>query len=228
MNGSCKWMWLLLLVIAVALSAAAQETQRFETFGGYSLSHDGLFLPYGSNFNGWDTSTTVFLNRWLGFTSDFAGHYGGETLPLAIIPPYGAQGKVATNARSYTYLFGPHFTYRRSRYAPFAQVLFGIHNPRTTYTIVQEPTDPNVIGPPLGTSSTSSYNRFAMAVGGGLDIAFAHGISVRPVQAEYLLLHEPATAIVDGQFVPTGLNNNTFRYSAGMTIRFGGPVGKGK
>ena len=63
-----KWISLLSLVVIAAIAASAQDAQRFETFGGYSLTHDASFNA--ASTNGWDTSTTIFLKRWLGFTTD--------------------------------------------------------------------------------------------------------------------------------------------------------------
>jgi hypothetical protein len=218
--------WLLLVVLSFAITSAAQDTQRFEAFGGYSFSHNSTLLDPTNNFSGWDTSSTVFLNRWFGLTADLSGNYGSQNDPVAVLQgqPY---GKVKVSASSYTYLFGPHFTYRRSRYAPFAESLFGIHNPRHTYTLLE-------CGPPLsctlpvGNSSSGSYHSFAMAMGGGLDIALSHGISLRPVEVDYLLLREPTPTVENGVFVYHGSNNNTFRYSTGITFRFGSLLGSSR
>ncbi|MGA2904247.1 MAG: hypothetical protein ABSD98_10475 [Candidatus Korobacteraceae bacterium] len=221
--GSCKRISLLFVVVALAMAAAAQDTQRVETFGGYSLSHDSSFLLGSSNFSGWDTSTTVFLNRWLGFTSDFSGHYGAGTFPF-FVTPEGPQGKYKLNVNSYTYLFGPHITYRHSRYAPFVQTLFGIQNPHQNFRVLETCPGGECPGEPVGKTNSTSYAKFAMSVGGGLDIAVGHGISLRPVQAEYLLLRE----LNYGRITPIGFNNNTFRYSTGVTFHFGHHLGTGK
>jgi hypothetical protein len=224
-TNSWKRISLLFAVLTLAITAAAQDTQRVETFGGYSLSHDSSFLLGSSNFSGWDTSTTVFLNRWLGFTSDFSGHYGSGDFPFVIVAGYGPIGKYKLNVNSYTYLFGPHFTYHHSRYAPFVQTLFGLQNPHQTTTVLEGCPPVTCSGPPVGKTTSNSYAKFAMSVGGGLDIAVGHGISIRPVQAEYMLLREPTYALVNGVFGPVGFNNNTFRYSAGVTFHFGSHLG---
>ncbi len=68
----CKAICLFFLGLVCASTSVAQDTQRFEVFGGYSLLHDKYALPEKkSNFNGWDGSLTVYLNRWFGVTSDF-------------------------------------------------------------------------------------------------------------------------------------------------------------
>jgi len=214
---------LLFVVSILAITAVAQDTQRFETFAGYSLTHDSSFYEPGTNYSGWDTSTTVFFKRWLGFTSDFAGHYGGDTFPVFCTP--GGCFDAHESVNSYTYLFGPHFTYRRSRYAPFVQTLFGVHHPDKSSRLVSPPScTPGGSG--CGTLVVSQpYTKFAMSVGGGLDIAIGHGFSIRPIQAEYLLLREPG---YDNNLNPITVNNNVFRYSTGVTFRFGPVLGTRK
>jgi len=223
--GSGKWISLLFVVVTLAMASVAQDTQRVETFGGYSLSHDSSFVWGSTNFSGWDTSTTVFLNRWLGFTSDFSGHYGSGNFPFLIEAGYGPIGKYKLNVNSYTYLFGPHITYHHSRYAPFVQTLFGIQNPHQNVKVLETCPDGGCPGEPVGKTTSTSYAKFAMSVGGGLDIAVGHGISIRPVQAEYLLLREPTYALVNGVIAPVGFNNHTFRYSTGVTFHFGRHLG---
>ena len=62
-----------LLSILGTLPAMSQDTPRVEVFGGYSLLHDGNASP--KNFQGWDASSTTYLNHWFGLTADFSGHY---------------------------------------------------------------------------------------------------------------------------------------------------------
>ena len=217
---------LLLVALSLKIASPAQDTQRFEAFGGYSFTHNGTLLDPTNNFSGWDSSSTIFLNRWFGLTADFSGHYGSQYSPIIYLQeqPY---GKVKDSASSYTYLFGPHFTYRRSRYAPFAESLFGVQNPRHTYTLV-ECGPPLECTDPIGHSLGGSYHSFAMAIGGGLDIALSHGISLRPIEADYLLLREPEPTVENGVYVYHGATNNTFRYSTGITFRFGSHLGSSR
>ena len=220
---------LCLFAITLTRAAAAQDTQRFEAFGGYSLLHDNHMLPEGpSNFNGWDGSLTVFLSRWFGVTSDFSGHYGSDFFTITV-PGETSPGSYKYTDNSYTFLFGPHFVYRRSRYAPFGQVLLGAIHELTPVVFT-----PPVCPPPLGCGGTltgerTSDTNFAMTVGGGLDIDVGHGISIRPVQAEYLLRRYSAIIPAGGTSLVNYVSyNNAFRYSAGITFRFGSVVGKSR
>ena len=211
--------------------AAAQDARRFETFGGYSFTNTNVYLPSGTSSSGWDTSTTVFLKRWFGITSDFAGHYGAanfqEPYPA---PPDVTPAVYREIAHSYSFLFGPHFTYRHSRFAPFAQTLFGVQHNWGSTTLLAPPTCtlPATCGttPPAGSTVSGSAHNFAMAVGGGVDIALARGISIRPVQAEYLLNRICCTLTVQhGIFNFFDYNVNAFRFSTGITFRFGDHLG---
>ncbi|HUI84526.1 MAG TPA: hypothetical protein VL240_09895 [Candidatus Binatia bacterium] len=213
------------------IAVAAQDTQRFETFGGYSFTHGSAFLPSGSNSSGWDTSTTVFLKRWFGITSDFAGHYVAANFLVPYPPPpYVTPGVDRETAHSYSFLFGPHFTYRHSRYAPFVQSLFGVqHNWVSDMELTLPTCTPPATCGSAGAGSTvsGSETKFAMAVGGGLDIALGHGIFVRPVQAEYLLNRLCCEVVVQhGIFHAFDYNSNAFRYSTGITFRFGQHLGR--
>jgi hypothetical protein len=211
------------------VSATAQDTQRVEVFGGYSLLHDDQFLPNAANFSGWDASTTVFLNRWLGATAGFSGHYGSDTFTFPA-SQYTTPATYGNSASVYTFLFGPHFTYHRSRYAPFAQALFGVHHTRESETLLIPETcilPVTCTGPPAGSTGSGAETKFAMAIGGGLDIDLGHGISLRPVQAEYLLQRECCDVEVrQGVFHSYGFNDNAFRYSAGIVFHFGPHLGK--
>jgi hypothetical protein len=213
--------WILLAVVGLGITLPAQDTQRFEAFGGYSFSYNNYPVVNRANFNGWNGSSTVFVNRWLGITADFSGAYGSQA-SLLFCDSDGCLHE-RNSLSSYTYLVGPHFVYRRSRYAPFAEPLFGIHNPHTSssWNITQcQPIDCGSGNGPLFRD-----HKFAMAVGGGLDIALAHGISIRPVEVDYVLLKEVAYRPENGTFVSYNANNNTFRYSGGITFRFGSHLG---
>jgi hypothetical protein len=225
--------FLLFVSFTVVISAAAQDTQRVEVFGGYSLLHDNQLVPDAANFSGWDAATTIFLNRWFGVTSDFSGHYGSETLIVPPPPVPGATGgKIRYSASPYSFLFGPHFTYHRSRYAPFAQALFGpTHTVSTQTVLVQVTCPPSGSSGPIPTCSglqggSSTSTDFSMALGGGLDIAIGHGISLRPIQADYVLQRVSATLPENGTIVSRTFYFNHFRYSTGITFRFGRHLGK--
>jgi hypothetical protein len=214
---------LMLVSLSLKITSPAQDTQRFEAFAGYSFSsHTSFPINYNSyNFNGWNGSSTVFVNRWLGLTADFSGSYGSQNVAIFCYPGGCVYNRASVS--SYTYLAGPHLVYRHHRYAPFTEMLVGVHNPHLSESQLGS------CGPALcSAGSTSSFHKFAMAVGGGLDIALPHGISIRPVDVDYLLLREPAFSIENDNLIYHGTNNNTFRFSAGFNFRFGSHLGSSK
>jgi hypothetical protein len=188
-----------LLCVLCTLPATSQDTPRVEVFGGYSLLHDGNASP--TNFQGWDASSTAYVNRWFGITSDFSGHY--STTNTSFLVATGVPEEVRVTQRIHNFMFGPHLAYRKSWYVPFGQALFGVNHTGE---------DVSVTCPLCGFASgiaPPSTNTFSMALGGGVDIPVGHSFFVRPVQAEYILRRV-------GSF-----NDNQFRYSAGVGFRLG-------
>src|SRR5579864_6172609 len=125
---------LIVFFICTAGILAAQETPKFDLFGGYSFAR-AKSLSTG-NLNGWDSSLTYNLNSWLGFTAEGSGHYGSHELsPRTIVVncpplPLGCSTNVfgpdVLNSKLHTYTVGPQFTWRTSHpLTPFAHVLVG-------------------------------------------------------------------------------------------------------
>jgi hypothetical protein len=127
-----------LAVFLFCLSAimAAQETPKFDLFGGYSFGR--LKTPDDlspANLNGWDSSLTWNLNSWLGIDAEGGGHYGSSLNRSQIIvflcTPTGCVQPnpvppITTDQRFHTYAIGPRLTWRNGHVVtPFAHVLFG-------------------------------------------------------------------------------------------------------
>jgi outer membrane protein OmpA-like peptidoglycan-associated protein len=113
------------------------------------------------------------------------------------------------SANSFTYLFGPRFTYRNSsRVEPFVDVYIG--GDRLGASCNNGST---------GCSGSTSTNAFALTAGGGLDIKASRRVSIRLVQAEYLY-----TRFNNGSSATTGGGNNSqnnFRLESGLVFNFG-------
>lgn len=187
-----------LFCVLCTLTAMSQDAPRVEVFGGYSLLHDGNASP--TSFQGWDASSTTYVNRWFGITADFSGHYSTTNTSFLVAP--GVSQEIQETQRIHNFMFGPHLAYRKSRYVPFGHALFGFNHSGE---------DVNVTCLSCGFTGgeTFSTNTFSMALGGGMDIPVGHGFSVRPVQAEYILRRIAS------------FNDNQFRYSAGVVFRLG-------
>ena len=148
----------------VSVTAHAQEEYpRMEIFGGYAYFNSDQFMERESlNVPAFIVSAAGNVSKNFGLVVEVNGNYGDITDTTS--PDQGPTREFATN--TYTFLFGPRFTARRTGKNFFGHVLFGAA--RTSIEGRDAETD------------------FAMAVGGGLDINASKDIAVRLFQADYL------------------------------------------
>lgn len=179
-----------ILIFGLCLAAAAaDDTPKVEVYGGVSVLHiddNGLHAPK-RNFAGWDSEFQYNLNKLLGITADIGGNYGR----LAPNIP---------NSHTYTYVFGPTFSYRRENATIFVHTLLGQNSTNIITT---------------GTSG-SSNSAFAMAWGGGIDVKVNHTFAIRLAQFDWLYTRH--------NLVPLGGkdNQNNVRLTGGVVINLGG------
>lgn len=100
----------IILIIGLNVGLMAQSNPpKVEIFGGYSWYNPGFDTPNGkfpSMPKGFGIAPTFNINKWLGITADFGGHFKDD-------------GAVST------YTFGPRVKYHSDQFSPFAEVLFG-------------------------------------------------------------------------------------------------------
>jgi len=162
------------LVLFPALSAMAASNSRFELFGGYSYLHTsfdsnamGVSGVTSNNLNGWDSSVTANLNRWIGLVADFGGSYGKQ---------FQTTDGNASRPYAYSFLFGPRFYVSKSdRLRPFAESLFGTVHAREGINALDS------------TKSAQINTAFAAALGGGLDVRLKKHIELRAIEADYVV-----------------------------------------
>ncbi len=181
---------LLLGLFAATRPAKAQEpVSKFEFYGGYYYARFNVNAGASGgapsetfNGNGGGVQLEYNANRWLGLVGDMAGYGATATTNGALV------------GGAFTYLLGPRVNFRRDRFTPFAQALFG------------------GIWTTAGIGNSGSENSFAMTAGGGVDFKVSGRVSIRPVQAEYFLTK-----------IPDNLNNrqNNLRIGAGIVVRLG-------
>lgn len=190
------------------------HTPKVELSLDYSHFGVGVHSDLGTTgnrlvgLNGGSASLALNFNRYFGIVGDFGG-YASNQLELT---GTGANQPRAVDADGtvYTYMGGPRLSYRNeTRFTPFVQVLGGgVHASAVT------------VAGCVGSACTPlpSQNAFAMAAGGGLDIRLTHLLSLRAVQAEYMMTRFAA--------IPTGSNSsqNDLRLSSGIVLRFGGSM----
>jgi hypothetical protein len=184
-------------------------TPRVELFLGYThfgtVANETVAGNRMVGLNGGSTSLALNLNRYVGLVGDFGG-YANSKLQLT---GSGANQPldVDSSGRVYTYLFGPRVSFRNStRVTPFVQALFGgVHAGAVTVSNCSSSCVP-----------LPAQDAFAMTAGGGLDIGLTRHISLRAVQAEYMMTRFSP--------VPSGgstTSQNDLRLSTGILFRFG-------
>ncbi len=183
----------LLLLLVPFCAAMAQETPRFDVFGGYSfMSTDLLETPevvpgMRDGFQGWNVALTWYASHNVGFTADFSGHYGSQNIPFF--------GK--TTANLYSFAFGPKLVHHADNFEMFVHGLFGIQRAEIEAPPEFETTN----------SRTISDHDFGMVLGGGLDYVIKKQCAFRVVQFDYMM----------GQLF--GSIENHIRISTGLTYR---------
>jgi hypothetical protein len=213
-----KWMLLTGLVLAMAVPAVAQsEAPKVEITGQYSYLRFNPTLPAINNrsFNGGGPSFSFFLRPSFGIKADllfygsttFTTTFGNVNTRVGFIPA----GVYSTNGNMQNYLFGPIVKFRKRRFEPFGEILFGVAHTNTYANLSR------VIARTPGSTLVvqGGQSPFAMAVGGGVDVPVSRVIAIRVGDVDYLLTR------MTNPFTLTN-NQNNFRYSGGVQFRFGG------
>lgn len=166
------------LLLTLSMPVMAQDAPDAEVFGGYSFfKSDG-----GGSLHGWNASVAGNLSRSFGFVVDFSGNYGSQSLradfsdpdfPATIIARADADSKLNM------ILGGPQYSYRKhEKITPFAHALFGASRLSTKATL----SFGNI------TREISAADMaFTAAFGGGLDLKLSENVSLRMIQADYVL-----------------------------------------
>ncbi len=213
-------------VLFAVAAMAADEVPKYEVSVDYSFAH---FDPARNvlqvkNLNGGGGSATFNFGSFFGIKADFQG-YGssnftytipsGATLPNGEVTTGTTVGKLQGNL--FTYTFGPVVKKHTGVFQPFVEVLLGAAHSNTYANLFHSEG--------LSASASPNNNGFAMVVGGGIDLKVTPLITVRPIEADYLLTR------FGSNFTPppgSGLpgistqNQNSFRYLAGLDFTFGG------
>src|SRR5258708_18389119 len=126
-------------LLCVGMVASAQETSTPKVEVGLNYSYTRI-NPGGTlsgyNANGGFGDVSYNLNKSFGLVADLGGSYNGT--------PNG----VALNNTTFEYLFGPRFNWRRGKFNPYVQALFGGERFPNGFT-------PAATDPRLGTSQNN-------------------------------------------------------------------------
>jgi opacity protein-like surface antigen len=182
-----------LVIFSAAATAQEVPTPTAELGFSYSYTRVNPGGPISSaNANGGYGYAEYNFNRVFGMVAELGANYTGGA------------GKTLAGNTTFQYLFGPRFNWRRSRFTPYVQTLFGGERFSNGF-------NPNSTTPRLLTSQ----NNFAAAFGGGVDVNLSNRFTVKPIQLEYLMA-QASTGAGNLNFV-----QNNLRYSAGVVLRFG-------
>ena len=203
------------LALLIGRTAFAQEYDKVELSGNYSYaSGNPANVLHHFALNGGGGAFDYNFNRFFGLKWDMQG-YGASTSTFTnvnVINPLITGGttiapSVSASGNLFTYMGGPQFRLPTHTFKPFAEVLIGGAHTNLYRNLYNE----------AGVTSTgSSNNSFAMAIGGGFDIRLGRHFSFRPFQMDYVL-----TTFKDN-LVPGGSSHqNNWRYIAGINLTWG-------
>ncbi|HWZ32138.1 MAG TPA: outer membrane beta-barrel protein [Bryobacteraceae bacterium] len=175
------------LVSGAVVSAQEISTPKYEVGINYSWLHvNSANYDYQRTGNGGSGYVEYNVNRVLGLVADFGGY---------------ANTRTGIDEKALTYLFGPRFNWRHSRWSPYAQFLFGG-------------------GYAWSGPTSTTQNAFVTASGGGLDYNLTKRIALKPIQVEYVMTQFDS-AKLGGSTKGFGSHQNDIRYSAGVVFKFG-------
>jgi hypothetical protein len=184
----------ILAVTLLNVLVVAQDNPKLEVFGGYSLEHikpcDGD-LGCGNSVTPRPSET---YNGWNASLTTYFYRSLGATADFT--GHYGpGLGGSANPASRYSYMFGPAVAIHLQKSTPFAHALFGLVSQRDSLHF-------------------GEYDKFAWAVGGGIDVKVSRRFSVRPVELDYERVNVPGF-VSEQTFATSGV-----RYSAGIVLKF--------
>ena len=178
------------------------NTARVDVTGGYSFWR-AVPINAGNRIawtHGGTASVAYNFNDWLGAVADFGGYRVTRSGTAA-------SGIVSANGNVFSYLFGPRLSFRRRRFTPFVQVLFGAV--KASQLTLSSCT--------IGCTSLAADDAFAISAGGGLDLNLSRRFAIRLVQAEYLMTRFPDAST---NTEDTATQNNV-RLGAGLVVHLG-------
>jgi opacity protein-like surface antigen len=200
-----KKLLLLASVLLLGITAWAQDVPTVEIPLGFSMINVHPNLAPITSFNVFGGGGQVDFNfgSVFGIKADFMGYTQGSGLRNQLREHgFAAQA----NGNLFTYMFGPQVKKHTGMFQPFGEALFGAAHTNAYATIL---TDEGRI-----LQGSGNNNAFAMALGGGLDLAVSKHIALRPVEVDYLLTRFGARNY--------HANQNNFRYLGGLDFMFGG------
>jgi len=196
----------LLAVASLVCSVSfAQDSPKIEITGDYSYFRLNPGLPSvwnSQNLNGGGAQAAFYVKSWLALAADLQG-YGSFTQ----CPKSSSEFSGCASGNLFTYTFGPQVKYRAGKFEPFAEVLLG--GAHTNFYANACNKDTGICG-----SKSPTNNAFALAIGGGIDIAVSEHFAIRLVDADYELTR------FGNNFTGGNNSQSNFRFQTGVQFRF--------
>jgi opacity protein-like surface antigen len=190
-----KLLFLAVLIVGSASMAFAQTTDfnKVEFFGGFSHNRvdTGIddsepelsdIINEREGFNGFNTSITGNISRYVGLKGDFSGHYKKKTIPLG-----GSTASFDLDSSVYNFLGGVQIKDNATdagSFKPFAHALVGAARVRNKVDFSNN-FCVAIFPSPCVTDFTDSETGFAAAIGGGIDIRVSKRVDFRAIQFDY-------------------------------------------
>jgi opacity protein-like surface antigen len=200
-----RMVWMFVVSLLCGGFAYAQDDHKIEVTGDYSYFrfNPGLSRYFNSHsLNGGGGQFTFFIKPNIGLAGDLQGYgsYTECTKPGAVI-----QGCASGNL--FTYMFGPQVKARMGKLEPFGEVLVGGAHSNFYANACNKIT--GICG-----SRSPSNNAFSFAVGGGVDFVATEKITIRIVDADYVLTR------FGNNFTGGNNSQSNFRFQTGVQFRF--------
>src|SRR5579864_2297862 len=212
MNTASRIVPFLICLFATAITlgqatspAVSQEYPGGEFFGGASFSNSDV--SGRNNSFGWQISAAGNPYRRMRLVGDF----GGQSRQTNLI----SEGQ-RVRVKTYQFLWGPQFTWRRQRTTLFTNTVLGVAAAHYVTSSGDSAHPENVLAVAYG---------FATALGGGVDVNVGRHFAVRVFQADYILTHLrpdlPSLSPISGQLTNFGNWQNNFRVGIGLVFKLG-------
>jgi opacity protein-like surface antigen len=210
-----KLLFLAILVVATASMAFAQDTDynKVEFAVGYSHARvdTGIddpdfeddfadFIADRRGFNGFDTSITGNVSRYVGIKGNLSGHFKSDSFTDGV-------DTINTRERIWQFMGGLQLkdNSKEARVKPFGHVLAGVANQSLRATLTG-----------FADSFETDDTSFAMKFGGGIDVRVHPRVDIRVIELNYNPIFSGDREIDGTTF--SGRTQHNFTIGFGITI----------
>jgi len=207
------------LMICGALVAFGTNAfaQRAELFGDYTyMQYNPTITGVNSRaLHGGGGGGQLNFAKIFALKGEFQGYMSTQvtvdvkspiSTPKGILPV----GTYKSNATMFTYFFGPVVRIPGRHIRPFGELLFG----GTNTNLYAQLNSSLIAGGGKTDATGQTQHPFAMAFGGGLDVAVNRSVAIRVAELDWVVTR------FTNVFTNTN-NQNSFRYLGGVVFTFG-------